>query len=749
MNATAQMAAAQNAQREQIDYTAPAGGLYPLLSEYRDAVLFSEDNLDKLKHLKPVLDDSGSPIMSSGNFAVVFKMQDSDGHYYALKCFLRASESRDYNYRLISNQLNDVASPYFVKIDYYAKELFVDTQNSQENEFPVLLMDWVEGKTLDKYIREQRDSEFLLADLAYKFSVFANWIQEQPFAHGDLKPDNIIVRDDGQIVLVDYDGMFVPGMEGQEAREIGSPDFRHPARTSRDFDKDIDYFSLLSILLSLKIISLEPELLDRYCAQDGLLFSAGDYADPDSCPLLKEQFFYDRECAALLDALMSELNTRDGQFKLGLNARTIKVLQNPIMADCFAKVTNDDLANAYEDSYGAFYVVNNGRLAITDRTIVSFVVPKSVSIIPSSAFSGCKSLESIKIPSSVEAIGEFAFASCASLKTVILSEGVKLIGGSAFSLCTSLESVTIPSSVETIEYSAFEWCSNLKTVVLSEGVRFIGSMAFSDCTSLESITIPSSVETIEYSAFERCSNLKTVVLSEGVRFIDSMAFSDCTTLESITLPSSVETIGKSAFYNCTSLKTVILSESVRLIGEGAFYNCTTLESIMLPSSVEVIGEFAFISCTSLKTVILLEGVRTIGEGAFGNCTTLESITIPSSVKTIDGSAFSKCSNLKTIVLSEGVRTIGEGAFYNCTTLESITIPSSVETIGHGAFEGCTSLESIEIPSSVESIKSRAFWGCTSLRTVILPDKIMSVAFDAFEGCPCNSLSLQQDDNLPF
>ena len=50
---------------------------YPLLSEYREAILNAEDNFDKLSHLRPVLDAKGDPVMSSGNFAVVFKMTDS------------------------------------------------------------------------------------------------------------------------------------------------------------------------------------------------------------------------------------------------------------------------------------------------------------------------------------------------------------------------------------------------------------------------------------------------------------------------------------------------------------------------------------------------------------------------------------------------------------------------------------------------------------------------------------------------
>ena len=64
---------------------------YPLISEYIEAIKSAEDNFEELSYLRPVLDDDGLPIMTSGNFAVVFKMKDETmGKLYALKCFTLA-----------------------------------------------------------------------------------------------------------------------------------------------------------------------------------------------------------------------------------------------------------------------------------------------------------------------------------------------------------------------------------------------------------------------------------------------------------------------------------------------------------------------------------------------------------------------------------------------------------------------------------------------------------------------------------
>jgi len=270
---------------------------YPLISEYIEAIKSAEDNFDELSYLRPVLGDDGLPIMTSGNFAVVFKMTDeTTGKLYALKCFTKEQEGRAEAYKQIAEELKDVDSPYLVSILYLDNELFVDTGQTEEAEFPVLLMDWVEGKTLDKYLRENLDDKYALEMLAYRFSQLAQWLIPQPFAHGDLKPDNILVRGDGTLVLVDYDGMYVPAMKGQKARELGSPDFRHPLRTENDFDGHIDDFPLVSILLSLKVISLNPILRYNYGFSDRLLFSVNDYNNiSDSIVVSEIQLFMETE----------------------------------------------------------------------------------------------------------------------------------------------------------------------------------------------------------------------------------------------------------------------------------------------------------------------------------------------------------------------------------------------------------------------------------------------------------------------
>ena len=279
---------------------------YPLISEYVSAIQDASNNLDKLAHLVPVLDDHGEPYRSSGAFAVVFKMKDEQtGKCYALKCFTEEQEGRAEAYLQIADELEFVDSSYITSVKYLDKEIFVDS-SCVEDEFPVLLMDWIDGETMESYIAENYQDNYAMAMLCYRFCKMAAWLRSQPFAHGDIKPDNIMVRPDGSLTLIDYDGMFVSAMKGQKSPTIGTKDFSHPLRTVDDFDETIDDFALASIALSLKAISLKPSLLDEYGAADRLLFSAEDYRDLSKSKVMSalQELMNDEEVNTLLSMFL-------------------------------------------------------------------------------------------------------------------------------------------------------------------------------------------------------------------------------------------------------------------------------------------------------------------------------------------------------------------------------------------------------------------------------------------------------------
>lgn len=261
---------------------------YPLLTEYIEAIQES-DNFDKLSDYIPVCDSEGKPIMSTGNFSVVFKMVDSKGLIHAVKCFTKEQDGRNDSYDEIAEELEFVSTNYLTSVKFYPNELFVSSRVTEETEFPVVVMDWIEGLTLQESLERNLSSNHIYS-LLLQFSKMAMWLISQPFSHGDIKPDNIIVRDDDTIVLVDYDGMYVPSMKGLPARESGTPDYRHPMRAKNSvYDEHIDDFSIAVITLSLMILYKDPSLYEQKGQKEGLLFSESDFYDIQGCFIYSSQ----------------------------------------------------------------------------------------------------------------------------------------------------------------------------------------------------------------------------------------------------------------------------------------------------------------------------------------------------------------------------------------------------------------------------------------------------------------------------
>ena len=488
---------------------------YPLISEYVRAIQDASNNLDELAHLVPVLDDHGEPYRSSGAFAVVFKMKDEQtGKCYALKCFTEEQEGRAEAYRQIVDELEFVDSSYITSVKYLDKEIFVDS-SCEEDEFPVLLMDWIDGETMESYIAANYQDNYTMAMLCYRFCKMAAWLHSQPFAHGDIKPDNIMVRPDGNLTLVDYDGMFVPSMKGCKSPTIGTKDFCHPLRTVDDFDETIDDFSLASIALSLKAISMNPTLLDIYGASDRLLFSENDYRNPSNSKVISalQELMCDKDFCTLYSLFMLALARKEllaCSFRLFIGE---KPNITPVMnEDLSTETTEEELKEALVDEWGVKYSKDGRKLLEAPGELSgAYSVKEGTRIICDSAFWYCSSLSEIVIPSSVTSICDRAFSSCDSLSEIVIPSSVTSIGKSAFRGCNSLSEIVIPSSVTSIGDWAFWNCRSLSEIIIPSSVTSIGKGAFYVCDSLSEIVVPSSVTSIGDSAFYRCKfpdNLK-------------------------------------------------------------------------------------------------------------------------------------------------------------------------------------------------------------------------------------------------
>ena len=581
---------------------------YPLISEYVKAIQDAGDNLEELAHLTPVLDDHGEPYRSSGAFAVVFKMQDkSSGKYYALKCFTEEQQGRAEAYRQIADELDLLDSPYITSVKYMEKELFVDSQ-CEEDEFPVLLMDWVEGETMEAYIAANYHNQSAMSMLCYRFGKMAAWLRSQSFAHGDVKPDNIMIRPDGSLTLVDYDGMFVSSMKGSKSPTIGTKDFSHPLRTMDDFDETIDDFSLASIALSLKAISMNSTLLDTYGASDRLLFSEKDYRTPSNSKIISalQGLMCDKDFCTLYSLFMlalarKELSTCSFRLFVGEKPNIIPVMDE----DLSTTSTKEELKEALVDEWGVKYSKDGRKLLRAPKVLIgAYSVKEGTRIICDLAFYFCDSPSEIVIPSSVTSIGDLAFSFCRSLSEIVIPSSVTSIGDRAFCGCSSLKYISIPKSVICLNGNPFaKW--NGKLECLSPNFVFEDDILFNKDKSriisfrnqnIKSYVIPSSVTSIGDHAFSWCRSLSEIVIPSSVTSIGKGVFSCCDSLSEIVIPSSVTSIGDSAFSCCDSLSEIVIPFSVTSIGKDAFFSCDSLSEIVIPSSVTSIGDSAFYRC---------------------------------------------------------------------------------------------------------------------------------------------------------
>ena len=681
---------------------------YPLISEYVKAIQDAGDNLEQLVHLTPVLDDHGEPYRSSGAFAVVFKMQDkSTGKYYALKCFTEEQEGRAEAYRQIADELDLLDSPYITSVKYMEKELFVDSQ-CEEDEFPVLLMDWVDGETMEAYIAANYHNQSAMSMLCYRFGKMAAWLRTQSFSHGDIKPDNIIVRPDGSLSLVDYDGMFVPSMKGSKSPTIGTKDFSHPLRTVDNFDETIDDFSLASIALSLKAISMNSTLLDTYGASDRLLFSENDYRNPSNSKVISalQGLMYDKDFCTLYSLFMLALARKElsaCSFRLFIGE---KPNITPVMnEDLSTKRTEEELKEAFVDEWGVKYSKDGRKLLKAPGELSgAYSVKEGTRIICDRAFYGCYSLSEIVIPSSVTSIGDRAFLGCRSLSEIVIPSSVASIGDRAFSSCDSLKYISIPKSVICLNGNPFaEWNGKLEClspnfiyeddVLLNKDKSKIISFRNQ---SIRSYIIPSSVTSIGDSAFYRCISLSEIVIPSSVTSIGNWAFSSCDSLKYISIPKSVICLNGNPFAKWDG-KLKCLSPNF-VYEDGILFNKDKSRIISFRNQ-------------NIKSYVIPSSVTSIGDGAFFRCHSLSEIVIPSSVASIGDSAFKNCFSLSEIVIPSSVTSIGDWAFFCCGSLSEIVIPSSVTSIGDSAFFWCFSLSEIVIPSSVTSIGDWAFYDC--------------------------------------
>jgi len=137
-------------------------------------------------------------------------------------------------------------------------------------------MDWIEGDKFIDYIKEHCREPRLMRNLSDSFFNMVSYLNNMGMSHGDLSGDNIIVRKDGSLCLIDYDSFFVPGFENVKQPTKGTGGYQHSERKQSVYlTRTMDYFSQQVIYLSILGTAMQPELTSFFGEKE-LLFNEID-----------------------------------------------------------------------------------------------------------------------------------------------------------------------------------------------------------------------------------------------------------------------------------------------------------------------------------------------------------------------------------------------------------------------------------------------------------------------------------------
>ena len=251
-----------------------------------------------------VVSYNGNPVMYAGGFCVVFPFVLSSSKKIAVRCWTAHVPDADKRSNKIASELKRSGLPYFVEFDYIPQG--IATSNGV---FPIIIMDWVEASPLKEYINSHISESGRILNLATQFKLMVADLHKFSFSHGDLQHGNIMVANDGRIFLVDYDSMFVPGLENVSDEIKGLAGYQHPGRTKqKNLSPKSDYFSELIIYTSLVALAKYPQLWKQLKIEDTetLLFTQEDL-DAHNRAVIFSVLKKDNEIKPLVEAIEKAL----------------------------------------------------------------------------------------------------------------------------------------------------------------------------------------------------------------------------------------------------------------------------------------------------------------------------------------------------------------------------------------------------------------------------------------------------------
>ncbi len=317
--------------------------------DIRDAILDPGNILPPfLAGYSAKLRPDGEAFAVKGGFALSVKIVKGGGKPLCLRCWTENSVNAsqiDYlcDVTEIIRKNQDSRCPYFIDFRIVEKLLRVDGV-----ELPGLLMDWVEGETLNKFVMANSGkSPSQIRQLATDFAKMCEVFNNRRIVHGDLSAVNIIVQANGALKVIDYDSLYSPSMGRRYQHIAGINDYQHPQRRhEKYYETYSDYFSQHVIYVALLILAHIPGLRPKENLKN-LLFTESDFRSPSafrkSIPAVKGRQLGLAEINSELDIIEKALGTSLAMIP-GLQL-TNRMKQHQLVEFCTAcgkKFNNDD-----------------------------------------------------------------------------------------------------------------------------------------------------------------------------------------------------------------------------------------------------------------------------------------------------------------------------------------------------------------------------------------------------------------------
>jgi hypothetical protein len=262
--------------------------------------------IDRLGGGRVATDRDGNLFCLGGANALVFRLDRPTGQSIALRIPLaddgdppalgvHAAFAVD---PVISELRSRTPSPVAGGVSVIPRGLLLPARRGDPTPFPAIAMEWVGDFTLQDVVRRLvgQNDVVRISGLGTQFQRLVQGLAESRFSHGDLAPENTVLRRGDAMTVVDYDSAAWPGSpRGRFGNASGA--YRHPSGSLPVVVQRRDDFAALVILVTLRALAIDPGLLlpPSDHTDHGMVLSARDLQDPPT----SERF---RRLAAIDDA---------------------------------------------------------------------------------------------------------------------------------------------------------------------------------------------------------------------------------------------------------------------------------------------------------------------------------------------------------------------------------------------------------------------------------------------------------------